>query len=141
MKQKYLELLNSLNPFNSKNPKNPKNSTSTNSTSTNALKSIKSFKSIKLFKRQYLFLAILLIILQYQYWFAWAGFFEIKNMREQYSQLKQHNELLDDQNQEQQQIIANLSQSHEILEDAARKKLGWIKDDEILVQWRPQTNQ
>ena len=76
------------------------------------------------------FLVILLIILQFKFWFEEGGYFHNLGLEEELAALKEENARLKSRNQELAQQIILVKENMDEIEALARKNLGMIKDGE-----------
>ena len=76
------------------------------------------------------FLIILLIVLQFKFWFEEGGYFHNLGLEEELAALKQENERLKARNQELAQQIILVKENMDEIEALARENLGMIKEGE-----------
>ena len=76
------------------------------------------------------FLLILLIVLQFKFWFEEGGYFHNLGLEEELEALKQENARLKARNQELAQQIILVKENMDEIEALARKNLGMIKEGE-----------
>lgn len=79
-------------------------------------------------------LILLLVVLQYEFWFAEGGVFSILKLKEQISQQIELNLKLKDRNQALKVDIHDLKNGHQAIEERARSELGMIKEGEVFYQ-------
>lgn len=76
------------------------------------------------------FLIILLIILQFKFWFEDGGYFHNLGLQEELNQLKEENDRLKARNQQLAREIILVKEDMNEIEALARKNLGMIKEGE-----------
>lgn len=76
------------------------------------------------------FLIILLIILQFKFWFEDGGYFHNLGLEEELAAVKAENARLKARNQELARQIILVKENMDEIEALARKNLGMIKEDE-----------
>lgn len=77
-----------------------------------------------------IFLLILLLILQYKFWFEEGGFFHNRELTQQLEQMRAENETLKERNRELARKIVLVKEDMNEIEALARKNLGMIKEGE-----------
>jgi cell division protein FtsB len=84
--------------------------------------------------------AVLLLVLgavQHQLWMGDGGLPQVRKLRAQLADQKQHNTELAQSNQRLVAEVEDLRQGLEMVEERARADLGMVKPNEILVQYAP----
>jgi cell division protein FtsB len=76
------------------------------------------------------FLVILLIVLQFKFWFEDGGYFHNLGLEEELAELKQENDQLKARNQELARQIILVKEDMNEIEALARKNLGMVKEGE-----------
>lgn len=80
-----------------------------------------------------LVLLVLLVLLQYQLWFA-GGMDEVWRMQEAVEQQRKENEALRERNAKLAAEVRDLKEGQEAIEERARNELGMIKRGEVMYQ-------
>ena len=76
------------------------------------------------------FLIILLLILQYKFWFEEGGYFHNLGLQDQLAALEAENDALKARNQELAREIILVKENLDEIESLVRRNLGMIKEDE-----------
>ena len=76
------------------------------------------------------FLIILLVVLQYKFWFEEGGYFHNLGLQEELATLRAENDELRARNQELAREIILVKENLDEIESLARRNLGMIKEDE-----------
>ncbi|MCP5144666.1 MAG: cell division protein FtsB [Gammaproteobacteria bacterium] len=79
-------------------------------------------------------LVILLLALQYQYWFGHGGQVDLNRLRDQISAQHAEIEALKARNGTLAAEVADLKQGMEAVEELARSEIGMIRDGEVFLQ-------
>mgnify|MGYP000647508575 CR=1 FL=1 len=75
-------------------------------------------------------LIILLVVLQYKFWFEEGGYFHNLGLKEELAALRAENDQLKARNQQLAKEIILVKENLDEIESLARKNLGMIKEDE-----------
>ena len=75
-------------------------------------------------------LIILLVVLQYKFWFEEGGYFHNLGLEEELAALRAENDQLKARNQQLAKEIILVKENLDEIESLARKNLGMIKEDE-----------
>jgi cell division protein FtsB len=81
-----------------------------------------------------IFLLVLLIILQYRFWFANGGVVDMMRLKKQLTAATQENDQLKKRNQKLTQQVQHLQNNQLAVESRARHELGMVKQGETFYQ-------
>ncbi len=79
-------------------------------------------------------LAVVLVLLQYRFWFGDGGLTELWQLQRTIEQQQQEIAALKERNQALEAEVVNLREGLDAIEERARSDLGMIKDDETFYQ-------
>ncbi len=77
-----------------------------------------------------LFLLILLLVLQYKFWFEKGGYFHNRELQQQLNEMRTENDQLKEKNRELARKIILVKEDMNEIESLARQNLGMIKEGE-----------
>lgn len=75
-------------------------------------------------------LLILLVVLQWKYWFGQGGVVETRQLERSIAQVQSENQVLQARNDALKQRIRDLETRNEAIEGVARRELGWVRPEE-----------
>lgn len=81
-----------------------------------------------------IFLAILLVFLQYRLWFESDGILDMIHLKKQFTTHAQENQQLEKRNQALLEQVQKLQNNKQVIESRARHELGMTKKDETFYQ-------
>lgn len=79
----------------------------------------------------YMFLILLVLLLQYKLWLAPGGALEMHQLRKQSQQQSEHNLTLEQHNEALRAEVNDLKKGEDAVEEYARSELGMLKEDEV----------
>lgn len=88
-----------------------------------------------------IFLLLLLLVLQYKFWFEEGGYFHNRDLQKQLASMKEENERLRERNRELARKIILVKEDMNEIESLARRNLGMIKEGEkfmFIVEDKPE---
>lgn len=88
-------------------------------------------------------LIVLLLLLQYQLWFAEGGYRDVRQLKLELQKQHEENAKLRMRNQKLEAEVEDLKRGLDVIEELARKELGMIKEGETFYQIidnRPETS-
>ncbi|MBF0218261.1 MAG: cell division protein FtsB [Gammaproteobacteria bacterium] len=81
-----------------------------------------------------LLLIVLLVALQYRFWFGNGGVLRLLQLNGQVETQQEENQRLQERNQELEPEVNNLKHGREAIEERARSELGMVRSDETFYQ-------